>query len=170
MLSRKKKNQMRKAFKINLINLFPPVCYVSVISPPLWKKEMLNWKAVLTWGWTAALFLPLEDKNTHRQEESRRVMFICQISFHPCAWMWQKTVLTHNPLSKWDRSLTFLHTDDEGMRFVWEESAVTIDQVSQVLGHGQRCRRHRERLQTHANILILCHSFFALYMSQYWKK
>lgn len=83
MLSRKKKNQMRKAFKINLINLFPPVCYVSVISPPLWKKEMLNWKAVLTWGWTAALFLPLEDKNTHCQGESRRVRLICQISFHP---------------------------------------------------------------------------------------
>lgn len=66
---------------------------------------------------------------------------------------------------------TFLHSDDERVSFIWDESAVTVDQVGQVLGHGQRRRRHRQGLHKHTTMLILCirRCPFALFMSQDWK-
>lgn len=125
-------------------------------------------KRVLTLGWKAALSLPLEDKNTHHQDELCEAQHMYKITFlqfflaifkfyFDSICLSTKRVSIHYLCNfkeaaqkRWDVWFhTFLNSDDKGMSFHGDEPTVAVNQVSQVLRHGQRCCCNCERLRTH---------------------
>lgn len=47
--------------------------------------------------------------------------------------------------------LTFVHSDDEGVRRQGDQPAVAVNQVGHVFSSGQRCSGDCERLRTHTS-------------------